>query len=89
LRMNCTDRNGMLKDVVHDLDSALSGWHWGKGQASVRQKRRQWEIRYVIWRGGRGTYGAFVRFKRITMTEVCPCFFLTCKANARVYLAKT
>jgi hypothetical protein len=27
LRMNCTDRNGMLKDVVHDLDSALSGWH--------------------------------------------------------------
>ena len=24
-----------------------------------------------------------------TLTEVCPCFFLSCKANARVYLAKT
>ena len=24
-----------------------------------------------------------------TLTEVYPCFFLSCKANARVYLAKT
>ena len=24
-----------------------------------------------------------------TLTEVFPCFFLSCKANARVYLAKT
>ena len=24
-----------------------------------------------------------------TLTEVCPCFFLSCKAYARVYLAKT
>jgi hypothetical protein len=24
-----------------------------------------------------------------TLTEVSPCFFLCCKANARVYLAKT
>jgi hypothetical protein len=24
-----------------------------------------------------------------TLTEVSPCFFLSCKANARVYLAKT
>jgi len=25
----------------------------------------------------------------LTMTEVCPCFFFSCKANARVKLAKT
>ena len=25
----------------------------------------------------------------LTLTEVFPCFFLTCKANARVKLAKT
>ena len=25
----------------------------------------------------------------VTLTEVSPCFFLSCKANARVYLAKT
>ena len=25
----------------------------------------------------------------VTLTEVFPCFFLVCKANARVYLAKT
>ena len=24
-----------------------------------------------------------------TLTEVLPCFFLSCKANARVYLTKT
>jgi len=24
-----------------------------------------------------------------TLTEVFPCFFFSCKANARVYLAKT
>jgi hypothetical protein len=24
-----------------------------------------------------------------TLTEVLPCFFLSCKANARIYLAKT
>jgi hypothetical protein len=24
-----------------------------------------------------------------TLTEVFPCFFLSCKANARIYLAKT
>ena len=24
-----------------------------------------------------------------TLTEVLPCFFLSCKPNARVYLAKT
>jgi hypothetical protein len=24
-----------------------------------------------------------------TLTEVCPCFFLSCKANARAYLTKT
>jgi hypothetical protein len=24
-----------------------------------------------------------------TLTEVFPCFFLSCKANAKVYLAKT
>ena len=24
-----------------------------------------------------------------TLTEVCPCFFLSCKANARVYFEKT
>jgi hypothetical protein len=26
---------------------------------------------------------------RITLTKVFPCFFLSCKANARVYLTKT
>jgi len=26
---------------------------------------------------------------RITLTEIFLCFFLSCKANARVYLAKT
>ena len=25
----------------------------------------------------------------VTLTEVFPCFFLSCKANARVHLAKT
>jgi len=28
-------------------------------------------------------------FSPATLTEVFPCFFLSCKANARVYLAKT
>ena len=28
-------------------------------------------------------------FISATLTEVFPCFFLSCKANARVYLAKT
>ena len=29
------------------------------------------------------------RHSSATLTEVFPCFFLSCKANARVYLAKT
>ena len=28
-------------------------------------------------------------FVRFTLTEVFPCFFLSCKANTRVFLAKT
>jgi hypothetical protein len=28
-------------------------------------------------------------YSSATLTEVFPCFFLSCKANARVYLAKT
>ena len=35
------------------------------------------------------TLGRIEQHSSVTLTEVFPCFFLSCKANARVKLAKT